>query len=122
MNYLVKLTDNGSNTINFGVDSYEEIDANNDINSRTQSGDMHHYAKTDKKKFVMSVRNMNASTKDDLKTLWNTHSLYDFYREADGASTAEVIWEEDFNLHTPTNESRQFIDLIYQGQIVLKEV
>jgi hypothetical protein len=122
MNYLVKLTDNDANTVTFNVDTYEELESNQDSNTRTVTGDLKHYSKTDKKKFLLGFKNMPAATKDLLKTIYDTHGQYDFYREADGAVTAAVVWESDFDLHTPVNNSRQFIDLIYQGTITLEEV
>jgi len=119
----VKLDDGGSNTLEFYIDGYSEIDKDFDAYSRTQDATLKHYTITSKKIFNLSVKNMPNSDKDTLKTIYDLRTTLNFRRkESDGSATAQVVWRGDFNLHTPTNKSHALIDKIYEGNILLEEI
>lgn len=118
----VKLTDEGSNELEFYVDSYTEVDTDLDQYARANDGTLKHYQITSKKEFTLGVKNISDSDKDTLKTIYDLRSALNFYRkENDGSETAEVMWRGPFNLHTPTNKSHAFMDRIYEGTITLVE-
>ena len=119
----VKLDDGNSNTLTFYVDGYSEIEKDFDAYLRTQDLTLKHHTITSKKIFNLSVKNMPASDKDTLKTIYDLRTILNFRRkDNDGSATAEVVWRGDFNLHTPTNQSHVFVDKIYEGSIVLEEI
>lgn len=118
----VKLTDDGSNTLTFEVDSISENDMNYDYSSRSLNGTLKSYDIARKKKWILSVRNIAAASKDTLKTIYDLRESLSFYRDATGSKTATVSWTGNFNLHTPTRQSHQFLFKIYAGTIILEEV
>lgn len=119
----VKLDDGNSNTLTFYVNSYDEQDVDYDVYQRTTDKTMKSYNIARKKRFSLGLKNMNNSDKDTLKTIYDLRTALDFYQKAtDGSRTAQVIWKGNFNLHTPTNKSKQFLNLIYEGSIILEEV
>lgn len=110
-------------TVSINPDFYEEAILNTDINNRVITGDLMHYSKTDKKRFVLGFRNATATQKNALKTVYDNHLAFYFYRNIeDCVLTAQVMWVGDFNFHTPVEQSRQFTDLIYQGTIILEQI
>ena len=119
----VKLTDEGSNELEFYVDSYSEIDRDFDAYARAQDASLKHYTVTSKKVFMLGVKSISDSDHDTLKTIYDLRQSLSFYRkENDGSATATVVWKGDFNFHTPTNKSHQFLDRMYEGSILLEEV
>jgi hypothetical protein len=122
-NYNVKLTDAGSNTLEFAVDQYNEIDVDYDIYSRSTDASLKHYNIAMKKQFILGLKNITDTIKSSLKTIYDLRVTLNFYRHADdGAYTAQVVWKGAFNLHTPTNKSTQFLERLYAGTITLEEI
>lgn len=119
---LVKITDGGANTLSFCVDNYSEVDMDFDKYKRATDMSLKHYEIGNKKIFSMSVRNISNSEYSTLKTIYDLRVELDFYRDSTGAKTADVIWQGNFDLHTPTEGSHNFIGTIYEGSIRLEEV
>lgn len=122
MAQTVKLTDGGSNTITFDVDSYNEVDMDFDIYDRSSNNTLLHYNKGEKKKFTLGVKNISSANKTTLETIKNLRIELDFYRDSASSKTADVFWTNEFDLHTPSDEHRFLVDKVYQGTIVLEEV
>jgi hypothetical protein len=122
MDGTCKLTDGGSNTINISC-TIEEVDSNFNVIMRSIDNTLKSYNIEQKKKFNLSVKNINSADKTTLETIYNLKSALYFYRNtSDVAATATVRWIGDFNLLTPTNRSYSFLTRIYEGSIVLEEV
>src|SRR4030043_1284604 len=115
MAQTVKITDGGSNTVTFDVDSYEEIDLDFDKYERSTNNTLLHYNKGTKKKIILGVNNISSANKTILETLKNLRASLQFFRDSAGAKTADVYWMNEFNLHTPTGKHRFFVSTIYEG-------
>ena len=117
-----KLTDDGSNTINISC-TISEVDQNFNHVKRSLDQSIKSYVISDKKKFVLTVKNIGDTDHDTLKTIYDLKSELSFYRNtSDGSAAAAVRWVGDFNFHTPTNKSYSFLNRIYEGKIELQEV
>ena len=120
----VKLTDGGANTLSFVVDSYRRYDIEFASRKRATDGTLKSYYITTKKGFELSVKNMSSTDKATLKTIYDLHTTLEFYEAYGGAKTADVEWQGNFDLHTPTEESYQLglVGGLFQGTIVLEEI
>ncbi|MFW9872362.1 MAG: hypothetical protein ACFFG0_04610 [Candidatus Thorarchaeota archaeon] len=117
----VKLTDGGANTITFSPDTYNERDIDLDLYNTTADGSLRQYTIGNKKEFTLSVKNIENSDYSTLKTIYDLRTTLQFFRDSAAAKTADVFWTGDFEIHTPTEESRVFVATIYQGTIVLRQ-
>ena len=122
MSVTVKLSDGGSNTLTFYIDSFggpTYIDY--DKYGRSTDTTFKHYTIGKKRRWELGINALPSSDRTTLLTIYSLRTTLEFYEDSAAAKTANVFWQGNFNF-IPTQKHRHFKDKIYEGSIILEEI
>ena len=121
--HKIALSASESNQLEFTCDKYSEEDIDFDNYQRSSNYTLKHYVVGNKKKFNLYLKNISNADMTTLQTIYALKSeLTFYYSNTSGNQTATVRWVSNFELLTPIRSSRQFLDTLYTGNIILEEV
>lgn len=120
-----KLTWNGGvSDYTFTVDFYSPIQVRQRSLYKTINGTTKSYTLWNKWKFNLAFNNITSDIETNFKTIWDLDTELVFYPDDSVTETSYTVYwiSDNYPFKTPINNSHQFINKLYQGEMELEEI